>query len=96
LTPPVEEEPNEEIQNIVNDLKVLRLKEVEVQKLIEDTKNSLIKKLDNKNFSWGGVQASRVFRKGSINYKNVPELKNIDLEKYRKPASEFWKITIGG
>jgi len=33
-------------------------------------------------------------KKGSIDYSKVGELKNIDLEKYRKPDSSFYKIAV--
>lgn len=33
-------------------------------------------------------------RKGSIQYDKIPELKNIDLEKYRKEPSEVWTVRI--
>ena len=39
-----------------------------------------------------GISIERIERKGSIDYSAVPELKNIDLEKYRKPTSTF--VTI--
>ena len=31
---------------------------------------------------------------GAINYKDVPELKNVNLEKYRKPGSSYYKIAF--
>lgn len=36
--------------------------------------------------SWSDV-------KGSVEYKNIPELKDVDLEKYRKPAIKRFNIT---
>lgn len=34
-------------------------------------------------------------RKGSIEYKDIPELKLIDLEQYRKPSTSYWSVKIG-
>lgn len=31
-------------------------------------------------------------RKGNVDYAKVPELKNVDLEKYRKPTSYSWRL----
>lgn len=39
-----------------------------------------------------GVRVSRHLRKGNVQYDNVPELKGVDLEPYRKPGS--WTNTI--
>jgi len=36
-----------------------------------------------------GVKVSKVVRKGSVDYKSIPELKGVDLEQYRKKPSEY-------
>jgi len=52
-----------------------------------------IKYLCGKNSSRGcGISAHRYMMQGRIDYSKVPELKELDIEKYRKPASEAWKI----
>ena len=42
-----------------------------------------------------GISLSKITRKGAIDYGKVPELKNVDLEKYRKAESSFWTIREG-
>lgn len=37
---------------------------------------------------------TRYFNKGSIRYSDVPELKNVDLDKYRGPEIEVWRTTL--
>jgi hypothetical protein len=39
-----------------------------------------------------GVKVSKVVKKGNVDYKSIPILKEIDLEEYRKPPSEYWMI----
>jgi len=39
------------------------------------------------------LKLTRSNRKGSIRYKEVEELKGVDLEKYRGPSTEVWTIT---
>jgi putative phage-type endonuclease len=41
----------------------------------------------------GGVKVTKVFTKGRIDYEAIPLLKDIDLEKYRKPGRESWRIS---
>jgi putative phage-type endonuclease len=41
----------------------------------------------------GGIVWSEVTRTGAIDYKAIPELKNIDLERYRKSPTKYFKIT---
>lgn len=43
---------------------------------------------DHKRVACRSVQIIKCLRKGTIDYKKVPVLKGIDLEKYRKPSSE--------
>ena len=46
----------------------------------------------DKPFSCNGVTVQKVQRPGNVDYKSIPELTGVDLNKYRKPASEFWRI----
>ena len=41
----------------------------------------------------GNVQATKFYRQGTVNYKAIPELKDVDLNKYRKPPQECWRIS---
>jgi putative phage-type endonuclease len=41
-----------------------------------------------------GVKISKMFRAGNINYSAIPELANVNLEKYRKPETNYWKMEI--
>lgn len=52
----------------------------------------LIQMAGVQNVTGGGVRLTRSFRKGSIQYGEIPELKNIDLEKYRKEPMEIWTL----
>lgn len=40
-----------------------------------------------------GRKLTKVERKGNVQYGKVPELKGVDLEKYRAKSSEFWRLT---
>lgn len=40
-----------------------------------------------------GIRLTKVMRKGSVDYKAVPMLKGVDLEAYRKPSNESYRIT---
>lgn len=56
-------------------------------------KDQLIKIAHQKNCMGGGVKLSRYFRKGNIEYTAIPELKEVELEQYRKKASECYRIS---
>ena len=51
---------------------------------------------EGKNCQGAGVTLTKVERKGGIDYSSIPELKDIDLEKYRKKSSEYIQIKTKG
>ncbi|HTJ53648.1 MAG TPA: YqaJ viral recombinase family protein [Cyclobacteriaceae bacterium] len=60
----------------------------------EKYKNMLIAMSGNKNSRGAGLKLSRYSRKGAVDYTKIPELKNMDLESYRKPSSYYWTVKI--
>jgi len=56
-------------------------------------RDKLIELASNRNAIGGGVKLTRSFAKGQVDYKLVPELIGINLEPYRKPPCEKWRIT---
>jgi len=63
-----------------------------LQEREEALRQNLISMSGKSNVKGAGIKLSRVLRKGHIEYKNIPELKGVDLEKYRKESSESWRI----
>lgn len=39
-----------------------------------------------------GILVQRITKKGNVNYKAIPELKDVDLEKYRAPSTTYIAI----
>ena len=66
-------------------------KELDEQEKVN--REALIKLAGDNNIICDGVKIAKQSRKGAIQYDAIPELENIDLEKYRKQPSEYWKIT---
>lgn len=52
----------------------------------------LIQLSENQNSKGHGIKIQRIVRKGTVDYKAVPELEGVDLEKYRKEPVESWRI----
>lgn len=40
----------------------------------------------------GGLRVQKIVRKGAVDYAKVPELRDVDLEPYRKSASISWRV----
>ncbi len=59
----------------------------------EKLRKEIIAMCQEKDYSGFGVKVTKVIRKGSVEYGRIPELANVDLEKYRGEQIEYWKIT---
>ena len=100
LTPPeMTRKDYRETNDIEISSKIERLKElIEQRKNIEFQeyliRNDLISLAGDNNIKCNNATISIIIKKGSINYKNIPELENVDLEKHRNPNTVYWKITI--
>lgn len=56
-------------------------------------RDSLIKLSKGRNCQGSGITLSRVLRKGNVDYKAIPELQGVDLEKHRGEPIETWRLT---
>lgn len=73
-------------KSVVDEIKDLEKKE-------EDLRQQLIFLSGESNTKGGGLSLCKVTRKGNVDYHKIPELKNVDLDIYRKPSSYSWRIT---
>lgn len=58
----------------------------------EVARQNLIRLSNNRNAQGAGVKVAKITMRGKVDYKSIPELNSIDLEKYRKKSSESWRI----
>lgn len=64
---------------------------------LEGLRASIIEKAEKQKhgrFVCDGVRIRQESRVGNVNYKNIPELKGVDLEKYRGKGSTSWKFEL--
>ncbi len=79
--------------------KAKELMKIQIQrKELEELENSLKEELkqlsQNKSCSYGGLAFLKRDRQGLIDYSKIPELKDINLEYYRKEPTEFWVLQL--
>lgn len=67
-------------------------------KALEDQNKQITQELiqigGGQSFKGDGYKFLKVPRKGTVDYKNVPVLSEIDLEEYRKPTTFSWQLRI--
>lgn len=65
----------------------------QLTKRCDELKQLLIKQASgHPRVRGSGLQLIRYQRTGNVDYKRVPQLKNVDLEPYRKPATEVYML----
>ncbi len=57
-------------------------------------RQDLIEASQSRNSKGFGVKVQKIMRSGSIDYSQIKELDGVNLDSYRKPASESWRITL--
>jgi len=72
------------IRSQVSDLKARE--EVIIQQLTVESKE--------KPSEGGGIRFAKRTRAGTVDYKSIPELKDVDLEPYRKKPSVYYQATV--
>ena len=64
------------------------------QQAVKDQLIALAEEAGSDSLAVGGITLKRIESKGTVDYKAIPALKDIDLDAYRKPASITWHINI--
>ena len=63
--------------------------------LAEEAARQRLSTMASARRTWGcGVEVVKGTRKGAVDYSSIPELREVDLERYRKPPVEVVKINL--
>jgi putative phage-type endonuclease len=58
----------------------------------KQAREELLALCNGQNVRNSHISVTKIVRKGNVDYQAIPELKEIDLEKYRKPSIESWRV----
>ena len=75
-----------ELKDVQNKIKYLR--EVEAK-----AKSTLVELCGGESRTVQGWTYSMFSREGSVNYKDIPQLRDVDLTPYRKEPVKVWKLS---
>ncbi len=65
-----------------------------LDKKYKSLSNELRKRSENKTTKKGRYKYRLISRKGAIDYHQIPELEEVDLETYRKDPVDTWKLEV--
>lgn len=69
-----------------------KIKDLEAKK--EAFRKELLKLCGNQSCLGNGVKVMKTIVRGRVDYEAIPELKIIDIDKYRKASTTIWKILV--
>lgn len=72
-------------KNICQEIKILEIKKEEIKNRLKEISNG-------ESASGGGIKLLYKKTKGKVDYEAIEELKNIELDKYRKPNTFSWTV----
>ena len=81
-----------ELENELYEI-IVQLKSLEDRE--KKLRDHLIAQAGGQSAKGNKVKVTKYYKKGTVDYKKVPELNGVDLEKYRKASTECWRLTMG-
>ncbi len=64
-----------------------------LEKENEALKQLIIDKANGKSVKIGNTKVTKVITKGRVDYASIPEIKEMDVEPFRKPNTTSWRIS---
>ncbi len=83
---------DEDMKEAVAAYEIAKAARIEAQELERICFDGIIYLAGEENCICNGKEIKKMYRTGSVDYKKIDELKNVDLTKYRRPPVEFWVI----
>ena len=65
-----------------------------LEEVKESYRKEILKLCRDENCSGAGLKVMKTIMRGRIAYDEIPEIKDIDLDKYRKGPTTTWKIMV--
>ncbi len=65
-----------------------------LEELKDSYRAELLKLCGDQSCIGGGIKVVKNIMRGRVAYDEIPEIKGIDLDKYRKPTTTTWKILV--
>lgn len=88
--------PQQSTEWILKAKELYRIREMRrnMEKMEEELMGQLKVLSGNQSARGGGLRFELTERKGQINYKIIPELKEVNLEQYRCEPVYVWKLSL--
>jgi hypothetical protein len=78
---------------ITYEWKIISAQRKDLDEREDNLRKLIVLRAQDRNVQGNGVRVSKIIRKGNIEYKGIPQLMGIDLEKHRKPPILSYRIS---
>ena len=65
----------------------------ELSTKFDEAKAKIVGMANHAKEEGGGISVTHIWKRGSVDYKKIPQLKGLDLDQYRAPSREETRIT---
>jgi putative phage-type endonuclease len=79
-------------KSLSDEYKKLDFQIKEQEKRRDEVKDLLIQVAQAENSTGNGLTLTKIEKKGNIMYQNIPILKTMNLEEFRKPSTSYWQV----
>jgi hypothetical protein len=84
----------QEREAAANEILRLKFEADQAASRLDEAKTRLIGLASHSSEKGAGVQVTRYWKAGNVDYKKVPALEGVDLEKYRGASREEVRVTM--
>ena len=84
------------MENIASNAYKLKIQIKSMEKQYESLMSCLKESYAQGQTRWGSYELTQTSRPGSVDYSSIPELKAVDLERYRKESINVYKLEYLG
>jgi hypothetical protein len=80
-------------KSLADEYKKMDAQSKECERRKDEIKDLLMQISNSENATGHGISLQRIERKGIIPYSSIPQIKEMDLESFRKPSTYSWRIS---
>ncbi len=91
-TSPIPERDDEEWKELMESYQNAQKRRLEYEHIAERLKQEIISLTNEQEARGHGYKLVKLPQKGAVDLTKIPQLEGIDLDQFRKPATNFWKL----
>lgn len=88
----IDGEKIEGLTDMLEELREIKRQQAELKNAYDLKFRDIVELCGDRPTKINGCTISRTTRKGNVNYKSIPELHDVDLDKYRGKPTTFWTL----